>query len=90
MPLNIKNAEVERLVEDVARMAKETKTEAIRRALIERRDRLQARFGRMDRGQRLRDYLETEVWPFIPTEERGRTLTRAEEDDLLGYGPDGV
>jgi hypothetical protein len=30
------------------------------------------------------------VWPTLPDAERGRRLTRAEEDDVLGFGPDGV
>lgn len=40
MALNIKNQEVERLAAEVAKMTGETKTEAIRRALGERRQRL--------------------------------------------------
>jgi len=44
--LNIKNAEVERLATEVASLAHETKTEAIRIALLERRVRLKARGGR--------------------------------------------
>ena len=40
MPLNIKNSEVERLAAEVARLTGESKTEAIRRALDERRRRL--------------------------------------------------
>jgi prevent-host-death family protein len=43
-----------------------------------------------DRGERLQRFLEEEVWPHIPPEELGRRLTRAEEDAILGYGPDGV
>lgn len=38
MPLNIKNAEVEALVAEVARLTGETKTEAVPRALLERRE----------------------------------------------------
>src|SRR5215208_644444 len=38
--LNIKNAEVERLAEEVARLTGESKTEAVRRALSERKQRL--------------------------------------------------
>ena len=41
--LNIKNREVERLADEVARIAGETKTESIRRALEERRARLRLR-----------------------------------------------
>ena len=90
MALNIKNSEVERLVEEVARIAGESKTEAVRRALEERRARLAFRIADGDRAGRLRRFLETEVWPKIPDEERGRRLSRDEEDELLGYGPSGV
>lgn len=40
MGLNIKNREVEALAEQVARATGESKTEAIRKSLLERRDRL--------------------------------------------------
>ena len=40
MALNIKNREVERLASEVATLAGESKTEAVRRALEERRGRL--------------------------------------------------
>jgi antitoxin VapB len=88
MGLNIKNADVERLASEVAGLAHETKTEAIRRALLERRARLQARLGKPVR-RTLRDYLERSIWPLIPPNEFGRVLTREEEDQSLGYGPEG-
>jgi antitoxin VapB len=88
MGLNIKNTDVEQLASEVANLAHETKTEAIRRALLERRARLQAHAGK--RGPRsLREYLERNVWPMIPSTELGRVLTREEEDQILGYGPEG-
>jgi antitoxin VapB len=90
MALNIKNPEVVQLTTEVARLAGETKTEAIRRSLIERKVRLQARGGRWNRKERLLQFLKREVWPHIPPGERGRVLTREEEDNLLGFGPDGV
>jgi antitoxin VapB len=90
MALNIKNPQVVQLTSEVARLAGETKTEAIRQALIERKVRLQARGGRLNRKESLLQYLERNVWPHIPPGELGRTLTREEEDDILGFGPDGV
>ncbi len=42
------------------------------------------------RVRRLHDFLEQEVTPLVPLEERGRTLTREQEDEMLGYGVDGV
>jgi antitoxin VapB len=35
-------------------------------------------------------FLQKNVWPTLPKGERGRRLTRAEEDEILGYGPGGV
>ena len=89
MPLNIKNAAVERLAAEVARLTGESKTEAIRRALDERRRRLNGLSAEQRRRRVLR-FLEKKVWPTLPAGERGRRLTRAEEDDILGYGPAGV
>jgi antitoxin VapB len=90
MAVNIKNERVERLLDEVAALTGESKTEAIRRALEERRDRL-ARFAAdAHPADRLRLFLEREIWPSIPPHQVGRRLTKAEEEALLGYGPDGV
>ena len=89
MPLNIKNPDVERLAADVARLTGESKTEAIRRALEERRRRLKSSSAG-DRRKRVLAYLEKNIWATLPKGERGRRLSRDEEDAILGYGPDGV
>ena len=89
MALNLKNAEVERLAADVARLTGESKTEAIRRALDERRRRLLG-VSSDERRKRVLHMLTTKIWPAIPKGERGRRLTRKEEDEMLGYGPHGV
>lgn len=89
MALNIKNSEVEHLASEVAKLTGETKTEAIRRALVERRGRLAYLVHDDDLERRMRRSLE-EIWAQVPPEELGRTLTRAEEDEILGYGPEGV
>jgi antitoxin VapB len=39
--------------------------------------------------EEIEDWLETEVWPRIPEDERGRRLTKAEREEILGYGPEG-
>ena len=90
MALNIKNAAVEQLADEVARMTGESKTEAIRQALVERRERLRYRLATPDRRRRVMDFLEREVWPRIPPHELGRPLSKREREDILGYGPDGV
>jgi antitoxin VapB len=89
MALNIKNKEVEELATEVSRMANETKTEAIRQALVARKAELEAGGGRPDRKKRLLEYFQREVWPNMPPGELGRVLTREEEDEILGYGPNG-
>jgi antitoxin VapB len=88
--LNIKNAEVERLAAEAARLAGESKTESIRRALEERVARLRLRVVSRNREADVLRYLEREVWPFVPKRILGRRLTRREEDRILGYGPEGV
>jgi antitoxin VapB len=89
MALNLKNAEVERLAAEVARLTGESKTEAIRRALEERRRRL-GHTAANERRARLLKFLEERIWPAIPADQRGRRLTRAEEDEILGFDAGGV
>lgn len=90
MALNIKNAETERLAEEVAALTGETKTGAITVALRERRERLRAAETLGDRRARVQRALE-EVWAQIPAELLDRPpLTRAEREEILGLGPDGT
>jgi antitoxin VapB len=89
MALNIKNAEVEQLATEVARLAKETKTEAIRRALLERKARLRLRPAALSKVERLDALLRNRIWPEIPAEVRGKRLAKEDEESILGYGPEG-
>jgi antitoxin VapB len=89
MALNLKNPEVERLAAEVARMAGETKTEAIRRALLDRKARLAAASVRPPVKDRLTAYLERSVWPQIAPELLGQAVSKQEEDEILGYGSEG-
>ena len=90
MALNIKNPEVERLAGEVAALAGESKTQAIRHALEERLARLAVRVVRQDRRVEVQRFLEAEVWSQIPADLVGKRLSRAEEERILGFGPDGV
>lgn len=89
MGLNIKNPDVEQLAGEVALLAHETKTEAIRRALLERRARLRAHGGKAVGRRSLGEFMEKNVWPLVPPAQLGRVLSREEEDQILGYGPEG-
>lgn len=88
MALSLKDSQVERLVEEVAEMAGETKTEAVRKSLEERKARLQ--IVRDDDAEDLRRYLREEVWPQVLPEYRGRAISQEEQDEILGYGQEGV
>lgn len=90
MALNIKNPEVEQLASEVAELAGESKTQAIRRALEERKARLAVRVIRQDRRAELQRFLRAEVWSQVPKHLVGKRLSRSEEERILGFGTDGV
>ena len=90
MPLNIKNAEVERLAEEVAKMTGESKTEAIRKALAERKGRLSSQIVEVDRAAQLLRFLERDVWPRVPKRVLGRKLSKKQREDILGYESRGI
>lgn len=89
MALNIKNTEVERLAREVAHLAGESKTEAIRIALEERKLRLESRRSTRTMKQ-LMSELESQIWSHIPEEFLGKGLAYLPVDDILGFGEDGV
>jgi antitoxin VapB len=82
MALNIRNAEAEKLAEALAKLAGETKTEAVTRAL---RDRL-ARLRRERSGRRLADELDeiAQRCARLPVQD-----SRA-ADEILGYDEQGL
>ena len=87
MALNIKNPEVEKLAAEVSALTGESKTRAIRKALEERKARLE--LTGQDKKERLQAFLETQVWPKVPDELRGKGISQEEQDDILGCGPEG-
>lgn len=90
MALNIKDLETERLAAEVARMAGENKTRAVRTALAERKERLSLRGRKRDRRGELLTLLEQQIWPAIPRALLGRGISRGERERILGYGKGGV
>jgi len=90
MALNIKDPEAERLAAEVAELAGESKTAAVRNALRERRDRLSSRETLEQREARLQRFMEDEIWALIPPDQLGEPITKAEREEILGYGPQGV
>jgi antitoxin VapB len=92
MALNIKDQETEKLAAEVAELTGDSKTGAVREALRQQRERLELQRGGKEKRRRdLRRFLETEIWPQIPEELRGKPpMTKAEKEEILGYGPGGV
>lgn len=90
MALSIKNPDVDRLIDEITAVTGESKTEAVRRALLERRARLRERVTPEARRRQILRFLEREVWSVVPADQLGRAPDRAEREAILGYGPDGV
>lgn len=89
MALNIKGPEADRLAGEIAAITGESKMRAVRIALSERRARLGGPSAAARRVMLLR-FLEEEIWPQIPRSQRTLTLTKADREEILGFGQDGV
>lgn len=89
MPLSIKDAETEKMATEIALRMGESKTEAIRKALHERRLRLVVPAAREERWARVQRLLREEIWPEVDRLHLKRT-SRKEKERILGYGKAGV
>jgi len=87
--LNIKDPVAEKLVAEVAALTGESKTEAVRVALRERRERLALGAPRRDRKTAIDESLR-EFWATLPKGVLGKKITKKERERILGYGPHGV
>jgi len=88
MALNIKNAEVEYLAEEISRITNTSKTETIRQALLEMKARVSASSPDFNREMLLRRFLEHRIWPGMPAS-ASRRWSKEEEEAALGYGESG-
>ena len=77
MPINIKDAETEKLARELAKETRETITEAIRKSL---QDRLQC-----VRGRRHARGLPEQVEDILQRMDALPTLDERSEDEILGY-----
>jgi antitoxin VapB len=89
MALNIRNPEVERLAAEAAELARESRTEAIRKALEDRVARLRMCHRRPGRDQRIDEALARFRADFSHGD-FGRSMSKAQEEEILGFGPDGA
>ena len=42
------------------------------------------------REERLTRFLEEEIWPLIPPDQLGKPVSKAEREEILGFGQDGA
>jgi len=91
MTLKITDTETEKLAAEIADMTGDTKTGAVREALREKKKRLELRSdSKEERRQKLRKFLETEIWSQIPDELLDReSMSKEEVEEILGFGPEG-
>lgn len=89
MALTLKNTQVELLANEIAEITGESKTVAVRKALLERRDRIRLAHGGVPKRDLAR-FLETHVWPVIPAYVLGTETTTEQMEEFLGFGPGGV
>ncbi|HEX3359586.1 MAG TPA: type II toxin-antitoxin system VapB family antitoxin [Solirubrobacterales bacterium] len=90
MALNIKDKETEALVAKIASLTGESEAEAVRIAARERVERLELEAGDPRRSpEAFRRWLETDIWPLVPKELRGKSISKAEREEILGLGPEG-
>lgn len=78
------------MLDEITALTGETKTEAVRRALAERRARLRFRVADGRKSDRVRRFLEREVWNRIPPDQLGRAPGKVEREEILGYGEGGI
>jgi antitoxin VapB len=90
MALNIKDPETERLAAEVAALAGESKTGAVRQSLRERKQRLLLGRSGLGRGDRMVAFLEQGLWRRLPEGVLGRSITKEEEERILGFGLEDV
>ena len=90
MAMNIKDPETEHLAAEVAELTGDTKTGAVREALRLRRDQLVAERAAARDGAEFVRVLQEEIWPQISRANRGVPISKAEREEIFGYGPGGV
>jgi antitoxin VapB len=89
MALNIKDLETERLAAEVAALTGKTKTGAVRYALRQMLESLTRPSARQNE-ERLTRFLEEEIWPLLPPDQLGRRVSKAEREQILGFGEHGA
>lgn len=89
MALNIKDAETERLVAEVAERTGKNKTAVVREAVRKELEGLSRTETPEERAERMLRFMETEIWPHVQPSHLGKRITKQEREEILGIGPEG-
>ena len=81
MALNIKNQEVKQLAAEISEITGESKTEAIRKSLLERKIRLKIAAGKGQSEEDLLNLIQTRIWSRIPDSMQGQGIAYLPVDD---------
>ena len=84
--IKYKKLEVDKLATELSDLTGESKTEVIRRALLELKVSMSFRVAKIDRRTRMQEFLEKEVWAKLPKKVLGKKISTKEMDTILGYG----
>lgn len=78
------------LVRRLIELTGESQHDAVHRSVDERYRRLTGPATAAERRQQRLNSLESSVWRYLPSAAAGRALSREDEDEILGYGKEGV
>ena len=81
MALHIEDPELVRRIEEMSAARRVSPEEVVRSAVDAESARARAKY------EEILMYLEEQVWSHLPPELLGKTITKAEEEAMLGYGP---
>jgi len=86
----IHSPKIDQLAAQLAQLDREEVLEVFRKTLdIQARQEAKPQAS-AQRFSELREFLEREIWPQIPSHLRGKGITKQEREEILGYGPEGV
>lgn len=86
MALTIESQIIEKLLDELVQLTGESRTEAVQRALEERRQRLSPPSALSGKETAFLDFLQTEIWSQVPPHLLGIPLKKSEKEKILGYG----
>ena len=89
-PLDELRFKARSLIRDLTQLTGEPEEIVVVRALEERLRRLTEPTSATERANRILAILESSLWRNMPASKLGTSNTREQQDQILGYGPEGI